>query len=114
MSIQSFTWKDQLEKVMKIEEYIMVKCNNNLCVSDNRSYDINLPYYGVGTPVELLVWKEELLKVLEGQGISMQFQRYTFTECQLTDDTKATFILITLDIGISIVENFNKVLAKMT
>ena len=44
----------------------------------------------------------------------MRPQRYTFTECLLTGDAKATFTQAALDIGIHTVENFNKVLAEMT
>ena len=44
----------------------------------------------------------------------MEPQRYTFTECLLISDTKASFNQAALDIGILAVDNFNKVLMKMT
>ena len=103
-----------LEEVLKKGEYIAIKCHNTLGVTDSGSYEINLPYYGGGTPEEWLVWKDKLLKALDGQSISMGPLGYTFTERLLTGDTKATFNQAALDIGIRTVENFNKVLMKMT
>ena len=41
-------------------------------------------------------------------------QRYTFTECLLTGDMKATFNQAALDIGICTVDNFNKLLLEIT
>ena len=40
--------------------------------------------------------------------------RYTLTERLLIGDAKATFNQAALDIGISTVDNFNKVLTEMT
>ena len=53
-----------LEKVLKKEEYI--KCHNTPGDNDSGSYEINLPYYGVGSPEKWLVWKDKLLKALDG------------------------------------------------
>ena len=53
------------------------------------------------------VWKDKLLKALNGQSISMGPLRYTFIERLLTGDTA-------LDIGICTVKKINKVLAEMT
>ena len=61
-----------------------------------------------------LIWKDKLLKALDGQSISMGPSRYMFTERLLTGDAKATFDQAALDIGILTVDNFNKVLAQMT
>ena len=80
-----------LEKVLKKGEYIAIKCHNTPGDNDSGSYEINLPYYGGGTPEEWLVWKDKLLKALDGQGISTGPQRYTFTERLLTGDAKATY-----------------------
>ena len=71
-------------------------------------------YYKGDTPKEWLVWKDEWLKALDGQSISTGPLRYTFTERLLTGDAKATFNQAAIDIGIRKVDNFNKVLAKMT
>ena len=48
-----------------------------------------------------------------GKSISMEPLRYMFIECLWTSDAKATFNHAALDIGISTVANFNKVLAEM-
>ena len=85
-----------LEKVLKKGEYIAIKCHNTPGDNISGSYEINLPYYGGGIPEEWLVWKDKLLKALDGQSISTGPLRYT------------------LDIGIHTVENFNKVLMEMT
>ena len=69
-----------LEKVLKNKEYIAIKCHNITGDTDSGSYEINLPYYGGGTPEEWLVWKDKLLKALDGQCISTRPLRYTFTE----------------------------------
>ena len=69
-----------LEKVLKKVEYIAIKCHNTLGDNDSLSYEINLSYYGGGTPEEYFVWKDKLLKALDGQGISTGPLRYTFTE----------------------------------
>ena len=63
---------------------------------------------------EWLIWKDELLKALDGQSISTGPLRYTFTKFLLTGHAKATFNQAALDIGIRIVDNFNKVLLEMT
>ena len=44
-----------LEKVLKKGEYIAIKCYNSPGDNDSGSYDINLPSYGGGLPVEWLV-----------------------------------------------------------
>ena len=44
----------------------------------------------------------------------MRRQMYMFTEWLLKGDAKATYNLAVLDIGICIVDNFNKVVAEMT
>ena len=68
-----------LGKVLKKEEYIAIKCHNNPGDDDSGSYEINLPYYGGGTPEELLVWKDKLLKALDCQSISVGPLWYMFT-----------------------------------
>ena len=60
----------QLEKVLKKGEYIAIKCHNTPCDNDSGSYEIDLLYYGGGLPEEWLVWKDKLLKALDGQSIS--------------------------------------------
>ena len=50
-----------LEKVLKKGEYIAIKCHNTTGDNDSGSYEINLSYYGGGTPEEWLVWKDKLL-----------------------------------------------------
>ena len=64
--------------------------------------------------MDWLVWKDKLLKALDGQSISTVPSRYMFTERLLTGDTKATFNQAAQDIVIHTVDNFNKVLAEMT
>ena len=103
-----------LEKVLNKGEYIAIKYLNNPADNDSGSYEINLPYYGGGSPEERLAWKDILLKALDGQSISMGPLWYTFTERLLTGDAKATFNKAALDIGISTVDNLYKVLAEMT
>ena len=92
----------------------MIKCHNTPGNNDSRFYEINLPYYGGGSPEEWLIWKDKLLKALDGQSISMGPSRYMFMESHLTDDAKAIFNQAALDIGIHSVDNFNKALAEMT
>ena len=70
--------------------------------------------YGGGSPEELLVWKDKLLKALDGQSISKGPLRYMFTERLLTGDTKATFNQAALDTCICTIDNFNKGLLEMT
>ena len=62
----------------------------------------------------MLVWKDKLLKGLDGQSISTGPLQYMFTERLLTGDAKATFNHAALVIGICTVENFIKALAEMT
>ena len=59
-----------LKKVLKMGEYIAIKCHNTSGYNDSGSNEINLPYYGGGSPGERLVWKDKLLKALDGQSIS--------------------------------------------
>ena len=103
-----------LEKVLKKGEYIAIKCHNTPGDNNFWSYEINLPYYGGGSPGEWLVWKDKLLKVLDGQIISMGPLQYMFTECLLTGDAKLTYNQAALGIGIRTIDNFNKVLLEMT
>ena len=60
-----------LEKVIKKGEYIAIKCHNTPGDNDSGSYEVNLPYYGGGSPDEWLVWKDKLLKALDGQSVSI-------------------------------------------
>ena len=77
-----------LEKVLKKGEYIAIKCHNTPGDNNYGSYEINLPYYGGGSREECLVWKDKLLKALDGQSISTNPSWYIFTERLLTGDTK--------------------------
>ena len=103
-----------LKKVLRKGEYITITFHNTPGYNDSGSYEINLPYYGGATPEEWLVWKDKLLKALDGQSISTGPLPYKFTEHLLTGDAKATFNQAALGIGICTIDNFNKVLAKMT
>ena len=103
-----------LEKVLNKREYITIECHNTPGDNDSGSYEINLLYYGGGSPEKWLVWNDKLLKALDGQSISMGPLRYTFTERLLIGDARDTFNQAALDIGICTVHNFNKVLAEMT
>ena len=58
--------------------------------------------------------KHKLLKALDGQSISTGPLRYMFTKRLLTGYAKPTFNQAALDIGISTVDNFNKVFLEMT
>ena len=69
-----------LEKVLKIGKYIAIKCYNTPGDNGSGPYEINLPFYGGGSPEEWLVWKDKLLKALDGQSVSTEPLRYTFTE----------------------------------
>ena len=82
----------------------MIKCRNKPGDNDSEYYEISLPSYGGGLPEEWLVWKDKLLKVLDGQSISTVPLRYSFSERLLTDDIKATLNQTALDIGICTVE----------
>ena len=92
----------------------MIKCHYTPGDNDFGSYEIDLLYNGGGSPEECLVWKDKLLKALDGQSISTGPQRYMFTERILTADAKAAINLAALDIDIPTVDNFNKVLWGMT
>ena len=41
-----------LEKVLKKDKHIVIKCHNTPGDNDSGSHDIDLPYYGGGTPEE--------------------------------------------------------------
>ena len=58
------------DMVPKEGYYIAIKCHNTPGDNDSGSYEINLPYYGGGSPEEWLFWKDKLLKVVDGQSIS--------------------------------------------
>ena len=94
-----------VEKVLKKGEYLAIKCHNTSGDNDSGSYEINLSYYGGGSPEEWFVWNDKLLKALHGQSISTGPLQYRFTECLLTGDAKATFNQAALDIGICTVDN---------
>ena len=82
-------------------KYLLLWRSHNIHgVNDIGSYQINLPYYREGSPEEWLVWKDKLLKALDGQSIITGPQRNMFTERLLTCDAKATFNQAALDIGI--------------
>ena len=85
-----------LENVLIIGEYIAIKCHNTPGDNDSGSYEINFPYYGGGSPEEWLIWKDKLLKALDGQSISTGHLRYTCSERLLPGDAKATFNYVAL------------------
>ena len=83
--------KRPLEKVLKKGEYIAIKCHNTSGDNDSGSYEINLPYYVGGSPEEWHVWKDKLLKALDGQSVSTGPLRFAFTERLLIRDARATY-----------------------
>ena len=50
-----------LEKVFKKAKYISIECHNTPGDNNSGSYEINLPFYGGGSPDKWLVWKDKLL-----------------------------------------------------
>ena len=60
-----------LENVLKKGECIAIRCHNTTGDNDSGSYEINLPYYRGVSPKEWLVWRDKLLKALDGQSTSM-------------------------------------------
>ena len=58
-----------LEKILKKGKYIAIKRHNFRGDDDGGSYEINLPYYGGGSPEDWFVRKDKLLKALAGQSI---------------------------------------------
>ena len=83
---------------------------------DNNSEcsEIKLPFFRGGTPEEWLVWKNKLVKALDGQFIiSTELQRCLFTKKLLTGDAKVTFNQSVQVIGTHTVDNFNKELTEM-
>ena len=91
-----------------------IKCHSTSGNNDSGSYEINIAYYGGESSEEWIVWKDKLLKVLDDQGIILGLQRYMFTERLSTGAAKATFDQAYLNSSIRIIDNFNKVLTKMT
>ena len=92
-----------LEKVLKNGEYIVIKCYNTPDDNDSGSYEINLPYYGGGSPKEWLIWINKFFKALDGQSISTGNLRYMFTGRLLTGDSKATFNLSCILVNIRLI-----------
>ena len=64
------------EKVVKKGEYIAIKCHNTFGEHELGSYEINLSYFYRGTLEERLVWKDKVLKALDGHSISTGPSRY--------------------------------------
>ena len=51
--------ESSFEKVFKKGEYIAIKCHNTSDDTHYKFYEINLPYYGGGTPEEWIVCKNK-------------------------------------------------------
>ena len=102
-----------LEKVLKKGAFIAIKCHNTPGNNESGSHEINLSYNGGGTLEEWLVWKDKLIKTLDGQSIRTGPFRYTCTEWLLRGNAKFTFNQDALDIGIHTVDHFNKVLLEI-
>ena len=67
----NFNLERPLEKVFKKGKHLAIKRHNTPGDNDSGSYEINFPCYGGGIPEEWLIWKDKLLKALDGQRISM-------------------------------------------
>ena len=87
----------------------MFKCHKTSGDNDSETYEINLPYYGGWSPDDFLIQKDKRLKVLDDQSISIETQRYTFTECLSSGDTKTFFHKLVLNLDICAVDYFKKV-----
>ena len=58
-----------LEKILKKGKHIAIKFNNTPGENNFGSYEVNLHYYGGGIPEEWLIWKDNVLKPLDGLSI---------------------------------------------
>ena len=76
-----------LEKVLQMSKYIATQYHNTHGNNDSRSYEINFPFYGGGSPEEQLVLKDKSLKALDGQSIRTGPLTYAFNEKLFTGDT---------------------------
>ena len=56
------------EKILKWKVYIEFKWNNTPNNNDSGSYEINLTYYGEGSPEEWVVYKFILIQAHNGQS----------------------------------------------
>ena len=111
--IYSLSLKVRLKRLSKKENTQRSNVTTTPEDNDSGSYEINLLDYGGRSLEQWLVQKDKLLKALDGQGISIGSLRYTFTERLLKDDAKATFNHTAMDKGKYLIDNFNKVIAKM-
>ena len=58
-----------LNMILNKGEYIAIKCHNTPGDNDFEPYKNNLPYYRGGSPEEWLLWKDKLLRALDGLDI---------------------------------------------
>ena len=94
--------------------YVKHKCYATPGDVDTPMYELQLPYFGSGTPEDWLVFRDLLIKVLTGQNITDGPGRYEFTERTLIGDALAAFRLKSLETGPRTVANFNIVLEGLT
>ena len=102
------------KKVLTKGQYVEYKCFSSPGDTDSPAYNIQIPYFGSGTPEEWLMFLDNLDKALVGQHITDGPGRYEFTERLLQEDTLATFRLKTLEVGTRTVDHFNEVMARLT
>ena len=102
------------KKVLTKGQYVEYKCFSVPGDTESPAYNIQIPYFGTGTPEEWLMFLDNLDKALVGQHITDGPGRYTFTERLLKGDALATFRLKTLEVGTRTVDHFNEVMAQLT
>lgn len=94
--------------------YVKHKCYATPGNPDTPVYEIQLPYFGSGTPEDWLVFRDLLVKVLTGQNITDGPGRYQLTERSLIGDALAAFRLKTVEYGARTAANFQSVLEALT
>ena len=102
------------KKILTKGQYVEYKCFSSPGDTDSPAYNIQIPYFGTGTPEEWLMFLDNLDKALVGQHITDGPRRYEFTERLLKGDALATFRLKTLEVGTRTVDHFDEVMARLT
>lgn len=80
-----------VKKQLKKDEFLTYKLQSDPENSESPTYELTVPFFGTGTPEELLIFLRDIRKVIIGQNLHTGPTKYALLRRCLTGDALAAF-----------------------
>jgi len=105
---------DRLEvTVLRKDQYLSFKLRSNPQDEASATYELTVPYYRSGTPEELLMFCENIQKVIVGQNITQGPAKYALAKRLLQGEALAQFKIAAQSLGAETIAHFKSTMEQV-